>query len=93
MAYTLDQLRSLPASRAPVDRCVCHDVTFSEILGLHGRGLDLEAIRARTHCSTSCGLCGPYIRASLATGITRFPVMSDAELEGLAAGASGSDRA
>jgi NAD(P)H-nitrite reductase large subunit len=85
LTYTLEQLRALPASRAPVDRCVCHDVTFADLARLHAEtGAPFDELQRRTRCSTGCGLCRPYILAALATGITRFPVMSDAELAALA---------
>jgi NAD(P)H-nitrite reductase large subunit len=84
VTWTLEQLRSLPTSRAPVDRCVCHNVLIAELVRLH-RETDagFDELQRRTHCSTSCGLCRPYILAALATGITRFPVMSDKELAAL----------
>jgi NAD(P)H-nitrite reductase large subunit len=73
----------------PVDRCVCHDVTFEELVRLHReRGLDFDQIQDRTHAATGCGLCEWYIRAALATGETRFPVLSDEELARMAAGKS-----
>jgi NAD(P)H-nitrite reductase large subunit len=68
---------------------VCHDVTFTELLRLHReQGLDFDQIQERTHAATGCGLCEGYIRAALATGQTRFPVLSDAELTRLASGQS-----
>jgi NAD(P)H-nitrite reductase large subunit len=86
LTYTLDQLRTLPAAQAPVDRCVCHGVLFAELIRRHREtGAGFDELQHQTHCSTSCGLCGPYILAALATGIARFPVMSDQELAALAA--------
>lgn len=64
----------------PVDRCVCMDVTFERLHRLAAHGAGLDELRRRTGCGAGCGLCIPYIRAMLATGRTRFPVMSPAEL-------------
>ena len=62
----------------PVDRCVCHNITFRE---LHAIALaekaDLAALSARTGCATSCALCRPYIQLMLATGQTEFPVLTE----------------
>ena len=65
----------------PVDRCVCKQVMFAELVRLHhetGEGFD--ALRERTTCGTGCGLCVPYIRVALATGRARLAVMNDQEL-------------
>ncbi|MEO1510434.1 MAG: (2Fe-2S)-binding protein [Planctomycetota bacterium] len=68
----------------PVDRCVCHRVMFAELLRLaEAEGLDLAALAERTGCTTGCGTCEPYIRASLATGCAELPAMSPGQLERL----------
>ncbi len=60
----------------PVDRCVCHNVTFRELLIHVQRGASsLEALSARTGCGNGCGMCIPYIRILLATGQTEIPVI------------------
>lgn len=60
----------------PVDRCVCHNVTFAELLRIHREtGADLAELRRRTGCGTGCGMCVPYIRVALTTGRERLPVM------------------
>jgi len=70
---------------APVDRCVCRDVTFAELLRIRDQtGADLDALQRRTGCGTVCGLCIPYIRAALRTGCTRLPVLSEEALDRLA---------
>lgn len=67
-----------------VTRCVCHDLPFARLLETARReGLDFEALSARTKCSTGCGMCGPYVRLTLATGRTAFPPMSEATLGAL----------
>ena len=60
----------------PVDRCVCAGITFQEILRLHAEtGAGFDELRLRTGCARGCGLCEPYVRAALATGRARFPVL------------------
>jgi hypothetical protein len=65
--------------------CVCHRVSFAELLALADR-LDpdralgenelIESLSARTRCCTGCGTCRPYLRLALRTGQTRLPLMS-----------------
>jgi bacterioferritin-associated ferredoxin len=72
----------------PVDRCVCRQVMFAELLRLHREsGANFEELQRRTTCGTGCGLCVPYIRVALATGRERLPVLSHEELTRLADGA------
>ena len=59
----------------PVDRCVCHDVSFERLkqdAERHGGGL--EQLQRRFGCGTGCGLCVPYILAMLRTGRVVFEV-------------------
>ena len=74
----------------PVDRCVCHNVSFAELVRI-GRtsGAGLEELQRRTGAGTGCGLCLPYIRAALATGRGSFPVMSVEALRLLASANKG----
>lgn len=59
-----------------VDRCVCHDVTFAELLRLvDERGLSLEELQEETGCGTGCGTCLPYIDIVLETRQTILPVL------------------
>ena len=67
----------------PVDRCVCRNITFAEILRQRDAGADPDAILRQTGAGATCGLCRPYIRAALVTGRARFPVLSEAELNAL----------
>lgn len=65
-----------------VTHCVCHNLSLEELKVLAARGgLDFEGLKAASKCSTGCGLCEPYVRLMLATGRTRFPVLSKAEIE------------
>ncbi len=65
-----------------VDRCVCAEVRFSELLALRAaEGLSLEQLRARTGCCSGCGTCEPYVRLALVTGRAVFPVLSRREAD------------
>ncbi len=63
-----------------VDRCVCMNVPFSEMLELRAQGLSFADIRERTGCCSGCGMCEPYVRVALATGRTELPVLRGREL-------------
>jgi NAD(P)H-nitrite reductase large subunit len=64
-----------------VDRCVCHDVPFEELVRLNREeGLELEQLMDRTGCCTGCTSCEPYVKIALATGETDLPVMNGREL-------------
>ena len=62
-----------PPKDRPIRMCVCHDRTFAE-LKLSGLQ-SLEEIANEFGCSTSCGLCRPYIERMLQTGETAFAVL------------------
>ena len=65
-----------------VDRCICHSVPFAECLRLaREEGLSYGEIVARTGCTTGCGLCEPYVRLTLASGRSVWPVMRPEALE------------
>jgi len=52
-----------------VDRCVCHEVSFTELKELaRSAGCTLEELRDKTDCCTGCGMCEPYVRLMLKTG-------------------------
>ena len=64
-----------------VNRCVCHDVKFSEILRLaREQGLSLEQIEFETGAGQGCGACRPYLPVVLASGRTQLPPLSKEEL-------------
>ena len=79
------QFESLGVSHFQVNRCICREVPFAEALRLNAQGLTLDEIRARTGAGGQCGLCLPYLRAALVTGRAALPVMSEADLNRLAA--------
>jgi bacterioferritin-associated ferredoxin len=56
-----------------IDRCVCRNRPFAELLPLaRQEGWDLAALIRETGCGGQCGLCRPYLRGMLATGATEF---------------------
>lgn len=58
----------------PVDRCICHDISFTEIQKIaQANGYtSIEEIQNAGLSTTSCKMCEPYIRAMLKTGTTSF---------------------
>lgn len=69
-----------------VDRCICHNVTFAELKKLADGGVrDLDELSNRTGCGTGCGMCIPYIRVMLATGIPDLPVLSTQQADSIVA--------
>ena len=59
-----------------VDRCVCFEVTFTELKAYADEhGCDFGGLAARFGCGRGCGLCIPYIRRMLATGETSFTLV------------------
>jgi bacterioferritin-associated ferredoxin len=60
----------------PVDRCVCHKVSFQVLRDIARReGCGLEQLAAKTGCTTGCGMCRPYVERMLQTGQTSFVPM------------------
>ncbi len=58
----------------PVDRCICHNISFRQIKeiaeekGYH----DIQELQAEKISSTNCKLCQPYVKEVLRTGKTSF---------------------
>lgn len=56
-----------------IDRCVCTDTTLADIVAMaRTEGLSLTQLEDRLGCGTGCGLCRPYVRRALRTGVTVF---------------------
>jgi bacterioferritin-associated ferredoxin len=71
-------------STLTIDRCVCRQTTFAELLPLaRANGWDVPAIGAATGCGVQCGLCRPYLREMLMTGTTVFhSILTEPSTEG-----------
>jgi bacterioferritin-associated ferredoxin len=59
----------------PVRKCVCHDITFTEINASGVRSL--EEIADRFGAGTGCQTCVPYLMRMLEAGETAFAVIED----------------
>ena len=56
-----------------IDRCVCTDTTLADIVATAQRErLSLAQLEQRIGCGAGCGLCRPYLRRALRTGVTVF---------------------
>lgn len=60
-----------------IDRCVCFNVTFAEILERCKQealdpSLGVEKIADKVDCCKKCQFCRPYLAAALRTGKTVF---------------------
>jgi bacterioferritin-associated ferredoxin len=57
-----------------IDRCVCFNVTFSEMSAFvqQSRG-GFDELQKRYGCGRGCAMCVPYIQEMLRTGQTEFP--------------------
>jgi len=58
----------------PVDRCICHNLSFEEIKIKADRLQisTIEKLQELNICSTCCKICRPYIAEMLRTGETSF---------------------
>jgi bacterioferritin-associated ferredoxin len=72
-----------------VDRCICRDVPFTRIAQLRAEGHGFRQAVERTGCCTGCGLCEPYVRLVLETGLTVLPILSAAEIARVQSGCAG----
>ncbi|MFO0859435.1 MAG: (2Fe-2S)-binding protein [Phycisphaerales bacterium] len=67
-----------------VDRCVCRNVPFTELKKLADAGIrDVDELSGRTGCGTGCGMCIPYIRVMLKTGVTDLPVLFEKQIDAI----------
>ena len=56
-----------------IDRCICRNRSFAELLPEARRNSwSLSQLVRVTGCGGQCGLCRPYLRRMLATGQTAF---------------------
>lgn len=61
-----------------IDRCVCKDLSFSELLDMAAiLGPDLDLIALSTGAGIECGTCRPWLEKALASGCTRFELRAD----------------
>ncbi|MDP7029109.1 MAG: (2Fe-2S)-binding protein [Phycisphaerales bacterium] len=81
MDHNSDSLADLtPRPKPHVDRCICHEVPFQDILDWAAdRGeTTLADIEDQWGCGGSCGMCRPYLKQVLETGESRIPLMIEA---------------
>jgi NAD(P)H-nitrite reductase large subunit len=72
-----------------VDRCICRNVTFNQLLELSKHlGCDVEKLQDATNAGYGCGMCVPYIHVAVKTGKSRVPVMSHVQSERVMADAN-----
>ena len=63
----------IPGGAIIIDRCVCTQVLFSDILPqARAHGWDLARLTTATGCGAQCGLCRPYLDAMLRDQVTVF---------------------
>ena len=57
-----------------VTHCICARRSFADVLLLAQRSgwCSVDEVERATGCGARCGLCRPYLAASLETGQTRF---------------------
>lgn len=72
----------------PVDRCVCHSITFAQLRAMSDKNTTVADLSTKTGCCTGCGMCRPYVVLMLRTGRTSFPVLPPHEAERLGAQSS-----
>lgn len=58
----------------PVDRCICHEITFLQIKRIADENgyQTIEEIRENGLACKKCKMCEPYIKEMLKTGKTSF---------------------
>lgn len=56
-----------------IDRCVCFNVSFSEIIKYASENrTSIDEAKCKLPCCTRCKLCTPYIEKMKQTGIVEF---------------------
>ena len=72
--------RSDRRHRIVIDRCVCRQVLFADLLPeARSHAWDLERLIEATGCGAQCGLCRPYLAAMLRDGTTVFHALLPAD--------------
>lgn len=58
----------------PVDRCICHEITFADIkMVANERGLStVRELQTNRIACTNCKLCIPFVELMFETGETIF---------------------
>ncbi|GAB5408545.1 MAG: hypothetical protein BalsKO_09100 [Balneolaceae bacterium] len=61
-------------SKLLVNRCICHDKTFTEIQEyVEQEGInEVAELQAEDYCSNNCRMCEPYLELMFETGETAF---------------------
>jgi|KBSSwiStaDraftv2_1062776.scaffolds.fasta_scaffold16772_2 bacterioferritin-associated ferredoxin len=71
-----------PTPTLQIDRCVCLNRRFADLLREAGAGgVSLADLMRETGCGAQCGLCRPYLRRMLATGETVFHQIIEPDAE------------
>ncbi len=66
-----------------VNRCVCSNVGFEELLKVAGelQIKDADALSKKVDVARNCRLCVPYINIMLSTGMTEIPLIKSTDHE------------
>jgi bacterioferritin-associated ferredoxin len=77
-AVAADLFRSTPMT---VDRCVCRNITFAQLIALHERtGRGFDDLAKETLLGDGCGICVPYAKAAVVTGKAKLPACGPGQL-------------
>ncbi len=69
--------------RIRIDRCVCKQISFTELLEMtHVLGPDIDLIALSTGASIECGTCRPWLQKAIATGEAAFYPEADSLPDG-----------
>lgn len=66
-----------------VNRCVCSNVRFEELIKIAGelQIKDADTLSKKVDVARNCRLCVPYINIMLSTGITEVPLIKSEDHE------------
>ena len=65
----------IEANSDRVERCICFDVAFDDILSMFESGQDLGQIHTKTGFGARCSLCVPYVIRCLQIKNPTLPVL------------------